>query len=245
MWKFLYHLLGKLNGLYRDECKNSDPLQLLFILYINAATWWYITGTPCVCSNTTLKICRGIIQRSDPGFNDIIITWNISILNWSVDQLRKDKKGHSNKDHGGIKHIHTQTYAPFTFARTSIKMAALGGGVNGIICHATQGREHACPLDVMSLLAEMTAANSPVSLHMEPCQPVKPSGLFNQHGDNPNSHWDNALKMGKSSLMHPNFHIQKSKSLSFVTVKDNWSFLCCLSTHNNTLILCKLVCIWQ
>lgn len=45
-------------------------------------------------------------------------------------------------------------------------MAALGGRVNGIICHANQGREHACPLDVMSLLADMTAANSPVSL---PC----------------------------------------------------------------------------
>lgn len=41
-------------------------------------------------------------------------------------------------------------------------MAALGGRVNGIICHANQGREHACPLDVMSLLADMTAANSPV-----------------------------------------------------------------------------------
>lgn len=45
-------------------------------------------------------------------------------------------------------------------------MTALGGRVNGIICHANQGREHACPLDVMSLLADMTAANSPISL---PC----------------------------------------------------------------------------
>ena len=42
-------------------------------------------------------------------------------------------------------------------------MAALGGRVNGIICHANQGREHVCPLDVMSLLADMTAASSPVS----------------------------------------------------------------------------------
>ena len=40
-------------------------------------------------------------------------------------------------------------------------MAALGGRVN-IICHANQGRERACPLDVMSLLADMTAANSKV-----------------------------------------------------------------------------------
>ena len=68
-----------------------------------------------------------------------------------------------NKDHCGFKHTHIQTHAPFTFARTSIKMAALGGRVNGIICHANQGRECACPLDVMSLLADMTAANSPVS----------------------------------------------------------------------------------
>lgn len=59
--------------------------------------------------------------------------------------------------------IHTNTHATFTFAHASIKMAARGGRVNGIICHANQGREHACPVDVMSLLADMTAANSPVS----------------------------------------------------------------------------------
>ncbi len=66
-------------------------------------------------------------------------------------------------------HIHTQhictftQYATFIFAHASIKMAACGGRVNGIICHANQGREHVCPLNVMSLLADMTAANSPVS----------------------------------------------------------------------------------
>lgn len=51
-------------------------------------------------------------------------------------------------------------------------MAALEGKVNGIICHANQGRERACPLDVTSLLADMTATNSPV---FPPC------------GDMPNS----------------------------------------------------------
>ena len=60
-------------------------------------------------------------------------------------------------------HTHTHTNATFTLAPASIKMAALGGRVNGIICHANQGREHACPLDLMSLLADMTAANSLVS----------------------------------------------------------------------------------
>lgn len=65
------------------------------------------------------------------------------------------------------------------------KMAVLGGWVNAIICHANQRHEQVRSLDVMSLLVDMTAANSPVS----PPHGVlpKPSGLFDQHADSLNS----------------------------------------------------------
>lgn len=57
-------------------------------------------------------------------------------------------------------------------------MAALGGRVNGIICHANQGRERTCPMDVMSLLADMTAADSTL---WSDANLFNPLGLFNKH----------------------------------------------------------------
>ena len=53
-------------------------------------------------------------------------------------------------------------------------MAARAGGVNGVICHANRGCQPACPLDVMSPSADMTAAGpTTLSSTMETCQPVR------------------------------------------------------------------------
>lgn len=59
-------------------------------------------------------------------------------------------------------HVHTHNH--ITFVLPSIKTAAHGARVNGIICHANQGHKRVCPLVVRTSLAEVTSANSTVSL---------------------------------------------------------------------------------
>lgn len=48
------------------------------------------------------------MRRSDPGFNAVIATCNISTFYWNIIQLNAERKGHSNTEPSWFKYTYTR-----------------------------------------------------------------------------------------------------------------------------------------
>lgn len=104
-------------------------------------------AAPACAGRGALEVSRSPRQRC---------LYLICIFYLNSDQLHGGFQRSRRQDGAGF--LHTTNFA----VDESIKMAALGGRVNGFSHHANQWHEHTCPLEVMSSLPDVAAANSPV-----------------------------------------------------------------------------------
>lgn len=165
-----------------------NPEQLLFFLYINAATWWYIAGSPCVGSKKT-TLCKSAKASSEdqiqapnhltPHFHFLIGTLTsckeigkVTIIKISASLNVRTRA-----------HRHTRAASLFSFAHASISEAVLGQ-VNAIICHANGWHEARVPIGCDVFISRNGNSQlavplpSPAPCCMDTCQAAVPCGSF-------------------------------------------------------------------